>query len=100
MNSFTRTALATCFGVVLAVAVLLGALAFTHWVVTRPGPLQPGNPAMMMQQRGYWRDHATMRWYTATILREHGCTFMHGLPTDAYFKCQTPLDPSEGIASE
>jgi hypothetical protein len=97
-----RTMIATCLGVLLAVAVLVGL-----WVILRLNvlpivnfsPATDGQPSysQRMVQQGYWPDHATNRWYSYWEIFQHGCRLVGGTADNATLQCEKPLDPSGGL---
>jgi hypothetical protein len=97
-----RTMIATCLGVLLAVAVLLGLWAILRWnsagTVNIPQTIeiQPTYAQRMVQQ-GYWHDHATDRWYSDWLIFQDHCRLISGTPADATLHCEKPLDPSLGL---
>jgi hypothetical protein len=100
-----RTIIATCLGVLLAVAVLIGVWAALRW--SSPGTvnipqtteIQP-TYAERMVQLGYWHDHATDRWYSAMLIYADHCRLIAGTQADATLQCQTPLNPRFGLPNK
>jgi len=97
-----RTMIATCLGVLLAVAVLLGLWAALRW--SSPGTvnvpqitaIEPTYAQRMVQQ-GYFHDHESNRWYSYWVILQDRCRLISGTAADATLECEKPLDPSLGL---
>lgn len=97
-----RTIIATCLGVLLAVAVLIGLWAILRWNAPQAVSISPAaevqpSYAQRMVQQGYWHDHATDRWYLDWLIFQDHCRLISGTAADATLQCEKPLDPRFGL---
>lgn len=100
-----RTMIATCLGVLLAVAVLLRLWVLLRWKASPAISISPASEiqptyAQRMVQLGYWHDHATDRWYSSMLFYADHCRLIAGTQADATLQCQTPLNPRFGLPNK
>ena len=100
-----RTMIATCLGVLLALAILIGVWGAWRWstpraVIVMPATIQQPTYAQRLMQLGYVHDHATDRWYSHMLIFADNCRLVAGTPADATLQCQTQLNPRFGLPNK